>query len=230
MLAAELGKKATAAAAAATAAATGPAATNGAAGIKNNNVDVEMTPVEKTSAAPIESAEDIKDSANELFKAKKYPQAIELYTKAIGKSFAALSLGLSLLMLVFAFPSQLGLSPRTATYYGNRAAAYLMVDKFKEALSDCLVAVDIEPDFTKAHFRAAKCQVHLGNLSDAIAQLKKAQQASAPGTRIVDQTEAIQKELREIQTMQIHLDTYQKMMNIKEYRRALTSIENACIV
>jgi len=42
-----------------------------------------------------------------------------------------------------------GLAPRNTAYLTNRAAAYTMRKMYKEALDDCLAALDIEPDNAK---------------------------------------------------------------------------------
>ncbi|CAO3663785.1 unnamed protein product [Umbelopsis ramanniana] len=89
------------------------------------------------------SAEEIKNQANQEYKAGHYADAIRLYTQAIAAS------------------------PNTATYYSNRAAALTMIKKYKEAADDCRMATNLDPDNVKAYLRAGKCHMNLGNLDEA---------------------------------------------------------------
>ena len=41
------------------------------------------------------------------------------------------------------------LCPKNAAYYGNRSAAYLMINKFSEAIEDCKTSTNIDPNFVK---------------------------------------------------------------------------------
>ena len=46
----------------------------------------------------------------------------------------------------------------------NRAASYIQLKKYKEALFDCEQALYCNPSFVKAHQRAYKCYLSLGDL------------------------------------------------------------------
>lgn len=41
------------------------------------------------------------------------------------------------------------LSPNNASYYGNRAACYIMLNQYKDALADVRKALEIDPKFVK---------------------------------------------------------------------------------
>ena len=103
--------------------------------------------MEDDAPAP-ERAERAKEAGNVKYKAGQYDEAIRLYGEAVR------------------------LMPSTATYLINRAAAYLMLQKAEEALSDCNAALAHEPGLIKAHVRAAKSLTQLGRLSDARRQLE----------------------------------------------------------
>ncbi|OQR98629.1 DnaJ subfamily C protein [Achlya hypogyna] len=90
------------------------------------------------------SAEEWKTKGNELYKTGDYRGAIEMYSKAIE------------------------LAPTTAAYYGNRAAAYLMIAKHAEAIADSSRAIAMEPTFIRGYQRKAKAQVALGDIEAAI--------------------------------------------------------------
>ena len=46
--------------------------------------------------------------------------------------------------------------PSCAAYYGNRAATYMMLNKYDKALEDARTSVQIDPDFIKVG--SAPCQ------------------------------------------------------------------------
>ena len=59
-----------------------------------------------------------------------------------------------------------------AAYYGNRAAAWLMVGAHKESAADCRRAIALDPAYHKGHLRLAKAlcemsEVGLSYLSPA---------------------------------------------------------------
>lgn len=78
-------------------------------------------------------AEEFKTQGNDHFKKKEYPQAVELYTKAISYG------------------------PKEASYLGNRAACYLAMEKYQLCINDCNKALDLDENFTKALRRKALC-------------------------------------------------------------------------
>lgn len=47
--------------------------------------------------------------------------------------------------------SLLAANPDSAVYYGNRAAAYLMLDKYADALKDCESALSRDPKFVRVN-------------------------------------------------------------------------------
>ncbi|KAI8921571.1 hypothetical protein BC831DRAFT_476553 [Entophlyctis helioformis] len=104
-----------------------------------------------------------------------------------------------------------------------------MINQFKEALADCRTAIRIDPNFTKAHFRAAKCQVHLGELDDALSQLREVEKLGSVKSKVkvTDLAETLAKEVRDVVALQSLLQAYHKAVDSLEFRKALTSIEAA---
>jgi DnaJ family protein C protein 7 len=96
--------------------------------------------MEKSDA---ERAEEFKQQGNEFFKKKEYLKAIESYTKAIN------------------------LNPIEPSYYGNRAACYLGLNKFHKCIADCDETLNIDANFSKALRRKGRSQYCLGNLNEA---------------------------------------------------------------
>ena len=103
-------------------------------------------------------AEKYKNLGNDEFKKKNFREAIELYTKAIGKHIIWLNL-----ILYFCLDAK----PDEPAYYTNRAIANLKIDNFTDAMSDCKAALRIDEKFAKAYNRMSKCHISLGNLTEA---------------------------------------------------------------
>ncbi|KAL7936326.1 hypothetical protein V8C35DRAFT_254669 [Trichoderma chlorosporum] len=94
---------------------------------------------------PVEDAESYKTNGNRLFKEKNYPKAIEQYSKAVD------------------------LFPNSATYLGNRAAAYMSNGQFEAALDDCSRATELDPNNAKVLLRLARIYTGLGRPDEALA-------------------------------------------------------------
>lgn len=92
----------------------------------------------------IELAEEFKSEGNQLYKNAKYRESINLYSKAIE------------------------LCPNNASYYGNRAAAYLMINKYKECIDDSKSATTIDSKFVKGYLREGKSHLCLGDYKSAL--------------------------------------------------------------
>ncbi|KAH9898940.1 hypothetical protein F4778DRAFT_741659 [Xylariomycetidae sp. FL2044] len=91
-----------------------------------------------------EEAEGFKAAGNKYFKEKDYTNAILQYTKAIE------------------------LLPESATYLGNRAAAYMSDKKYEAALEDCSRAVDLDPTNNKILLRLARIYTSMGRPEEAM--------------------------------------------------------------
>ncbi|EPY26571.1 stress-induced-phosphoprotein 1 [Strigomonas culicis] len=76
-----------------------------------------------------EIARQKKEEGNEFFKNDKYPEAVAAYTEAIKRN------------------------PTEHTAYSNRAATYLKLGAFNDALKDAEKCVELKPDFVKGYTR-----------------------------------------------------------------------------
>lgn len=105
-------------------------------------------PHKSNPSSPVPTTEDeaeaYKAAGNRFFKEKDYKNAIIQYTKAIE------------------------LIPSSATYLGNRAAAYMSNGNYEAALDDCLRATDIDPQNPKILLRLARIYTSLGQPEEAI--------------------------------------------------------------
>ncbi|WOG98406.1 hypothetical protein DCAR_0417748 [Daucus carota subsp. sativus] len=93
---------------------------------------------------PTQAAEEIKVLANDAFKAHKYSQAIDLYSKAIE------------------------LSSENAVYWANRAFAHTKLEEYGSAIQDATKAVEIDPRYSKAYYRRGAAYLAMGKLKDAL--------------------------------------------------------------
>jgi small glutamine-rich tetratricopeptide repeat-containing protein alpha len=88
-----------------------------------------------TPNVPVASAEDkaaadaLKAEGNAHMTAKRYDQAIDAYTRAIGKDGS------------------------NAVFYSNRAAAHISLGDYPSAASDAETAIELDPSFVRAYSR-----------------------------------------------------------------------------
>lgn len=114
----------------------------------------------KSEIDPVAQAEIYKNQGNDAYKSGNYRQAIELYSKAIE------------------------LCPNSASYYGNRAAAYLMIYKYKEAISDSKISTSLDPKFAKGYMREGKSHLCLGDYAAALRAFEKLKEVEPKNTSI----------------------------------------------
>ncbi|RYR57122.1 hypothetical protein Ahy_A05g022854 isoform C [Arachis hypogaea] len=81
---------------------------------------------------------------NQAYKDKQWQKAIGFYSEAIK------------------------LSSDNATYYSNRAQAYLELGSYLQAESDCTKAISLDKKNVKAYFRRGRAREMLGYYTDAI--------------------------------------------------------------
>ncbi|KAL0211578.1 hypothetical protein RCL1_005204 [Eukaryota sp. TZLM3-RCL] len=99
----------------------------------------------------IKSLISIKDAAGAAYSANDHVQALTLYTEFLDKS------------KVFSPYSHL-----RSIVYCNRAAVYMKQERYEEALNDSSAALDINPDYTKALYRKAQCELQTGDYQSAV--------------------------------------------------------------
>lgn len=58
------------------------------------------------------------------------------------------------------------LDPEVAVYYGNRAAASIMLGKYKQALEDGQISVRLDPGYIRGYQRAGKALLTLGRTAE----------------------------------------------------------------
>ncbi|CAL1362327.1 unnamed protein product [Linum trigynum] len=122
-------------------------------------------------------AEALKSQGNKALQLKRYYDAIELYSCAIA------------------------LCEKNAVYYCNRAAAYTQVQKYAEAIRDCLKSIEIDPSYSKAYSRLGFVYYAQGNYRDAIDKgFKKALQLDPKNASMMENIQAAEEKLKEEQS------------------------------
>ncbi|KAK4151772.1 hypothetical protein C8A00DRAFT_16871 [Chaetomidium leptoderma] len=182
--------------------------TNGADASANGVADEAVPtppPHRSQPSSPVrtdaEQAESFKNEGNKFFKAGDYTHAMEFYTK--GES-----------------------TPTSATYLGNRAAAYMSAGKYGDALDDCKRAVDLDPHNPKILLRLARIHTSLGQPEEAIATFGRIHPAPsakdmAPAKDMLRHVRAAQQALKDgtAASMVLHpLDMAEKLLGVGALR------------
>ncbi|KAJ3017715.1 Serine/threonine-protein phosphatase 5 [Thoreauomyces humboldtii] len=105
--------------------------------------EAEVLPL-PVSEADAKKAEMSKDEANKLFAAKKYDEAVEMYSEAISRN------------------------PNVAAYYANRAFAYIRSEFYGAAIRDADKAIAVDPKYVKGYYRRAVAHTAMGHLKEAV--------------------------------------------------------------
>ncbi|XP_076438657.1 mitochondrial import receptor subunit TOM70-like [Babylonia areolata] len=106
-------------------------------------------PEPETPQNPKDKAQASKNKGNKFFKGGMYEQAIECYTEAIKIC-----------------PSEY--KQDISTFYQNRAAAYENLKNYKQVVSDCTMALELNERYVKALTRRAKALEALESYRDSL--------------------------------------------------------------
>ncbi|KAJ2948378.1 hypothetical protein O0L34_g7615 [Tuta absoluta] len=98
-------------------------------GLVPGNVTQTVDLLQLLRQRPNYEADSLKNQANELMRAKRYSEALEIYNRAVE------------------------LNPRSSVYLCNRAAAHFQLGDFEAAVADCTAALAIQPYYAKAYGR-----------------------------------------------------------------------------
>lgn len=103
---------------------------------RNPDTLKKLTECEKEQQKAIEEAyinpeiaQQKKDEGNQYFKEDRFPEAVAAYSEAIKRN------------------------PKEHTSYSNRAATYLKLGAYNDALKDAEKCIELKPDFVKGHAR-----------------------------------------------------------------------------
>ncbi|KAL6964277.1 Outer envelope protein 64, mitochondrial [Sarracenia purpurea var. burkii] len=120
-----------------------------------SSLQEQVSLVSNSSPLPImngnmDPSELLKEKGNAAFKGKQWNRAVSYYSDAIK------------------------LNDRNATYYCNRAAAYLELGCFREAEEDCSRAISLDKKNVKAYLRRGTAREYLLFYKDALHDFKHA--------------------------------------------------------
>jgi len=107
---------------------------------------------EKSEYINPELAEAARKKGNEAFRAKKFPEAVKLYTEATKRN------------------------PESAAAFANRAAAYNKLGELKLSLADCDRCLAIDPTFVKALIRKGNLHKSMSEYNEALEAYEKVSQ------------------------------------------------------
>ena len=80
-----------------------------------------------------------------------------------------------------------GHNPACASYYGNRSAAYMMLEDYRKALADAQQSISLDEGFVKGYLRAAKCQTMLGDPDLSLVWYDKALQLQPRNKQAIEE-------------------------------------------
>ena len=140
-----------------------------------------------------QKAETLKLKGNKATQVNDYTGAISLYTKAIN------------------------IQPQ-ANYYSNRAFCKIKLDKYQEALEDCLKAINLDKTFFRGYTRAAQCHLYFGRIFEALETLRK-------GIPFVEDGEKLRKEMDSVNMLQMQIEKMKSEIAEKKFSEATTRIE-----
>jgi stress-induced-phosphoprotein 1 len=97
-----------------------------------------------------QKAAGLKDKGNAAFGAKKYDEAVDLFSQCVAAD------------------------PTNEVFFSNRSAAYAALKRFEEALEDAEQAIKLKPRWAKGYARKGAAHFGLEEFPDAVAAYEKA--------------------------------------------------------
>lgn len=157
----------------------------------------------KTTENNSARAEGLKETGNMHYKEEEYQEAIRCYNQAIA------------------------LCPDESSYYGNRAAAWVMLKEHRRAAQDCLDGIareKITGQMDKLRQRRANALVNLGQRDDAIKSLEEALQLEREEVRHM---ESLKVQLEKLKASRSFIQLAIESLRKDEFSRARRLFLNA---
>jgi DnaJ family protein C protein 7 len=116
------------------------------------------------------TAAEHKELGNQAYKLKDYRGAIAQYTLAIetAQAFVDKALTDADSFTTESKKEAVDLKKELSSYYANRAAAFTMLLKYREAIEDCDKSLETDPTNLKSHVRKARVLISQGELDRAL--------------------------------------------------------------
>jgi DnaJ family protein C protein 7 len=157
-----------------------------------------------TNASNNVRAEQFKERGNSYYKNEEYQDAIRFYSQAIS------------------------LCPNEGSYYGNRAAAWMMLKEYKRAISDCLDGISHEMNcgqLDKLRIRHCSALAAMGNIDKAI---EAGEEYVALKNRTHhDNLQALEQQLQKFKSTRELVVLAKESLEKKEFTRAKRLFQNA---
>merc|ERR1719445_2304564 len=102
----------------------------------------------------LDDPEKLKEAGNDFFKKSQWDSALDCYSQAINKTRG-------------------DCEKQKAIYFKNRAACYLKMDRFEDAVDDCTKSLELTPNDPKALFRRCQAYEALNKVDSAYADAKE---------------------------------------------------------
>ncbi|CCW67125.1 unnamed protein product [Phytomonas sp. Hart1] len=119
--------------------------------------------------------EDLKLKGNEAFKAGKYKEAIDWYTKAIATNPKPEAAG---------------------SLYSNRAASWQFLGEFEKSIADSEMCIQMRPDWLKGYFRKGTALQSLNKLDESQRVFQEALKVEPTNQEVMDKLQALNHLLR----------------------------------
>ncbi|ETV68683.1 hypothetical protein H257_15485 [Aphanomyces astaci] len=103
----------------------------------------------------VKKASEAKEQGNEFFKAGRYLDAYDLYSKALRLC-----------------PLEDEYAYNKAVYFSNRAACLLHLGRPEESIEDCTMAITSSPKYVKAYMRRSQAYEKLDKMDEALQDVK----------------------------------------------------------
>lgn len=122
-----------------------------------------------------QQAEELKVKGNAAISAKDYAAAANFYTDAITASSEG---------------------PNSHVYFCNRAAAYCYLNRYEDAVNDCLSSVALSPDYVKAFSRMGLAYYHLEKYQEALEAYERAAELEPENSATKDSIRQVKNKLK----------------------------------
>ncbi|CAK4817717.1 unnamed protein product [Aphanomyces euteiches] len=129
---------------------------------------VEELTIEKKD---VKLASQAKEEGNELFKAGRYLDAHDLYSKALRLCPTDDEYAYNKVDWTLIHPKRD--SSYQAVYFNNRAACLIHLGRPDEAIEDCTQSITLSPTYVKAYMRRSQAYEKIDKLEEALQDVKK---------------------------------------------------------
>ncbi|KAK2575107.1 hypothetical protein KPH14_008833 [Odynerus spinipes] len=151
--------------------------------------------VEKTIIEDM--AEEKKEIANQYYSLKQYKKALNGYNEVIA------------------------MCSNVPRYYGNRAACYMMLGLYRNALADAKKCIELDPMFLKAYIRVIKCSLILGDIIEAETYISKL-------LELDPDNKTIAAEQKDLEYVQKYLKDADAAYAAKDFRKVVYCMDRCC--